>query len=159
MLLALMRHGAYNDSVTTLQDTDRTLTEQGKKDTIFVGGMMFEKGLHPNKIISSSLIRARQTADIMAEMLSYTDTIEVTDDILPSATMQEMYETVLRYAAVEQLLMVGHMPSMGALAHALISNTERVSTAMEKSEAIGIGLRLEAERLRGPMLWRISPEG
>lgn len=153
-----MRHGAYNDSPTAFQDTDRTLTEQGKKDTVYVGNMLFDKGLHPSKIVSSGLTRARQTAEIMAEVLSYTDPIEVTEDLLPSASMQEMYETVLRFAAVEQLLMIGHMPSMGALAHALISSAERVKTSMEKSEAIGIGLRLEAERLRGPMLWRVAPE-
>jgi len=156
MLLALMRHGAYNDSIVALQDADRTLTEQGRVETAFVGSILHEKELHPSKIISSSLIRARQTAEIMAEALGYGGEIEITDEILPAATMQEMYETVLRYAALEQLLIVGHMPSMGALAHALIAGTERVSTSMEKSEVMGIELHLEAERLRGPLVWRVS---
>jgi phosphohistidine phosphatase len=125
-------------------------------DTIFVGGKLHEKELHPSKIISSTLIRARQTAQIMAEALDYTGEIEITEDILPSASMQEMYETVLRYAALDQLLMVGHMPSMGTLAHALIASTGRVNTSMDKSEVLGIGLHLEAERLRGPLLWRLG---
>ena len=160
MILALMRHGAYNDSVAITTDEKHTLTVKGRNDTLVVAKELRDKGFHPAKIVSSPLIRARQTAEIMAEVLGYEGEIEISDSILPSAIVQEMNDTVQQYAGYNDLLLVGHMPSMGSFAHAIITGPVHVNTVMEKSEVIGVNVvdaKDPGEHLRGTLLWRVTP--
>ena len=151
-----MRHGAYNDSDRAITDEERILTPEGKKQVAVAANALREKGMRPDKIISSPLARARETATIVARILDYAGEIEITNALLFSAGITEMRELIDQNTSAVQLMFVGHMPSMGALAHSLIADAEHANTAMGKSEIIGIELE-NTKPLHGSFLWRITP--
>ncbi len=67
MLLYLLRHAEAEPY--RADDFSRKLTDKGERQARLVGAFLDEKGLKPDLILSSPVLRARQTAIIVAEEL------------------------------------------------------------------------------------------
>lgn len=60
----IIRHGETEDNVNgNFRSSTTTLTSEGKKDIDKVSNKFVEKGIHPTKIVSSDLDRAKETAN------------------------------------------------------------------------------------------------
>ena len=64
--IVIARH-AKSDWATGLSDHDRPLNARGKLDAPRMGQALNELGFQPDLIISSSAVRARTTAEIVAK--------------------------------------------------------------------------------------------
>ena len=62
--IIIFRHGSANNATEYQKDYDRTLTPRGIKDAKKMGCYLLEKKSKPDLLLSSSAVRARQTAEI-----------------------------------------------------------------------------------------------
>lgn len=75
-------------------------------------------------VLTSPLVRAQRTAEILAAALVPSPRLEVLDELAPGHTPAEVAEALGRYAARKTIALVGHEPDLGALAAWLIGARE-----------------------------------
>ncbi len=100
-------------------DADRQLTEQGGREAVAVGRWLAGVGVVPDRVVVSPARRARQTWDRAAEALP-----SVPRPLLDERLYENTPDSVLLVVRetpedVGTLVVVGHNPSVGRLAHVL----------------------------------------
>ncbi|MDC0661807.1 phosphohistidine phosphatase SixA [Marinobacter sp. SS21] len=114
MNLVVMRHG---EAGWHTLDQQRELTEAGRMATAVVARRLAESPWRPDIIWSSPLVRAHQTATIVSEILNC-PVIEkpyLTPDDDPGECLNRLIEN-----PIDALMIVSHMPLVGALATLLV---------------------------------------
>ena len=66
--LYLIRHGIAEEHGTYEDDTQRPLTDEGRKKTKQVAKRLYDLGLRFDLLQTSPLVRAQQTADVFANV-------------------------------------------------------------------------------------------
>lgn len=122
MRLFIVRHGqspaAHEAGVPT--DALRPLAELGREDVRRTAEAIKDRGGRPDRILTSPLVRARQTADILAEVLEPAAAVEVFEDLDGTASGQEVWDDLKRlHGSDRQVVLVGHMPSVSEIVHYL----------------------------------------
>jgi phosphohistidine phosphatase len=127
--LLLMRHAKSSWKDDDIKDFERPLKKRGKKDAPRMAEVILEEDLMPQLIISSSAVRARQTAELVAETLKFKGTLEYVDTLYMAEP--PAYFDVLRALPpdVERVLVIGHNPGMEALMQILSNQVEGMPTA------------------------------
>lgn len=74
--LILMRHAHANWDHNRWPDFDRPLTPRGEEQAPRMGRRLAQLGVQPDKIVCSSAMRTRQTADFVATELGCPDRIQ-----------------------------------------------------------------------------------
>jgi len=118
--LIFMRHAKSDWSVVGQKDFDRPLNNRGLSDAPRMGRKLQTIGLKPDLILSSPAIRAKNTAEYVAEQLHYPlESIEFNEEIYESSArtllqiinnIGDKYQTVLLF---------GHNPTFTYLAEYL----------------------------------------
>lgn len=108
-LLYLVRHGKAEAG----HDDDlRRLTEGGRKTVRRVAGRLADAGVRPDRIEHSGLVRARETAEILAGALGSTP--EAVAGLRPEADVAPIARRLLGSPA-RRIMLVGHLPFMARL--------------------------------------------
>lgn len=116
--LYLLRHAKAGWARPGQRDFDRPLEPVGIEDAKRLGAKLREKGWLPDRIVSSSSVRTRQTVDALALgglTPSYLDT-------LYEATPVQTLEIIRAQDSDSDLMVVGHNPVMEDLATALVND-------------------------------------
>ena len=69
--LILVRHAKSDWGDPALGDHERPLNKRGQRNAPEMGERLAEREVHPDRIYTSSALRARTTAEIIAEALDY----------------------------------------------------------------------------------------
>jgi phosphohistidine phosphatase len=113
--LYLVRHGiALPHGTPDIADDDRPLTEQGRKRMRDVARGLARLEIHVERIISSPLPRARQTAEIVADVLDFPESLEFADALRVDRSASDIAQW-LSNRSEESLMLVGHNPSLSEL--------------------------------------------
>jgi phosphohistidine phosphatase len=84
------------------------------------GGMM-RRRIEADLVLTSPMLRARQTGSILARGLGLpSHCIEILDELACGAEWSTLHEALRPYAHVRSLILVGHQPDLSALAAALL---------------------------------------
>lgn len=117
--LYILRH-AKSDWPQGLDDRDRPLNDQGRRDAQALAKEMVERGYKPDIILCSSAKRTRETCTMVAEGANITY-----DDGLYLASTGHLYESLKavddKYKAV---LLIGHNPGIHGLVQLLVGEGE-----------------------------------
>src|SRR5437899_6839282 len=114
MRLVIVRHA---EAAPGNPDELRTLTHEGREQARALGVHLRAEGLAPDAILSSPLLRARETA----RTLGLGDP-EVDERLAPGATPAGMREAATGRG--ETVLVVGHQPDCGQAVAALTGGPE-----------------------------------
>jgi phosphohistidine phosphatase len=165
MELYLLRHGIAADlgegGVT--RDADRPLTDEGRAKMKQEAKGMKKLGLAFDLIFTSPLVRTRQTAEIVAEVLSLEDRIVITEALAPGRSfMHASYkhaEIFLEIGAHEcsRALLVGHQPDMSEYASILLHGQRGVNVEFKKGALCAIEVSSLPPRTPGALLWLLTP--
>ena len=116
--LHLLRHAHAGDPAEWIGDDDlRPLTDKGRKQAQRLGRFMEEHGIRPDVIVSSPLVRALQTAEIVAAQLDMT--VRRDPRLAIVFGKRDLWALLDELGAREPLL-VGHEPDIAAHAHRVI---------------------------------------
>lgn len=113
MRLYLMRHGEAATPDSQFADRDRPLTPSGMEKIRRQARFAALAGWRVDRIACSPYVRARQTADLMAEALPAT--VTVCSELTPDCRLPDLVEVMAGLAPMNRVLIVGHQPAMGAL--------------------------------------------
>ncbi len=113
-----MRHGQAGQAAS---DELRSLTEHGRQYVQAAGALLLHQPEPIDLIITSPLVRAVQTADLMSSALGLHAEICARPEIAFPASLAQILDVVDETPApVRGLLVVGHEPTMGVLAEHLV---------------------------------------
>src|SRR5918994_6226511 len=109
--LLLIRHAKSSWEHSGVSDHDRPLNERGLRDAPLMGRRLAERGVVPDVILSSTALRARATAKLLADALGSGAAHIVTDERLYAASADEVLEVVGELGSeVSCAAVVGHNP-------------------------------------------------
>ncbi len=145
MKLYVMRHGPAEDDSPTGRDADRALTSAGRDRTRSVARALVEGGEAPVAILSSPLVRAVQTAEIVAAA-SGVEQIDVRREMAPGGDSLGLVAELVR-AARKRVMVVGHEPDLSMLIHRLVGATPE--HGMLKAMVVGVRCEPAASEPRG----------
>lgn len=97
-------------------DGKRPLTDRGIKRFRKIAKGLADIGVEVDLILSSPLVRARQTADILSAALSGHPQIVETDALRPEAAFSELMAVLGKHAGSTGIALTGHQPSIGVFA-------------------------------------------
>ena len=119
--LTLLRHAKSSWADPSLADHDRPLNKRGKGDAPRMGARMAERNERPSLILTSTAVRARATARLVANALGYPREFLQSDRALYHADPEQILGVVAEQDdAFEHIVVVGHNPGLTDLANALV---------------------------------------
>ncbi len=160
MDLYIIRHaiaqpiGSKND----FTDEKRKLTSQGRDLMREAARGLRKLGLQFDLILTSPLVRAVETAEIVAEALGYDQAlVQQTVNLAPGASFAELFSEVKRHNGIESIALVGHQPDLGALVSTLVWGDGRASVPLKKGSVCSIDVMETVPTVRGALAWLLTP--
>jgi phosphohistidine phosphatase len=128
--LILVRHAKSSWENKNSTDYERTLSNRGKKDAPFMAGILKDKNVKIDLILSSSAIRALTTAKIFAKELGKAEKEIVADKNIYEAGRKDLLKILLETDdSVDDLMLVGHNPGLTYLSNYLCNfETDNIPT-------------------------------
>ncbi len=151
--LYFLRHAQAGDrDAWDRPDDERPLTEKGRRQAERLGGLLAAAGFVPDAVITSPLVRARQTAEIVAGILGAAPRTEPRlGEPLDLATLDAILDDA---GSPRRPILVGHDPDFSELVSALVG----APILMRK----GALARVDVERPLGPgageLRWLLPPD-
>jgi phosphohistidine phosphatase len=109
--LFVVRHGKARSKEVGEKDQERLLEAEGLRQAARLGSYLYNKNTQISAIISSSAIRAMQTAEQIADKLNYDLSRIVADEDLYEASVRILLEKVNNLNnAWNEVVIVGHNP-------------------------------------------------
>lgn len=154
--LYLIRHGeAAERGEEYPDDSKRPLTSRGiarlKKEVKALEAL----GVELDQIITSPLVRTRQTADVFAEGLKSKPPVATSDALAPAGTPAGVMQEVGRHMRKGRIALVGHEPNLGELAARLIG--ARTPLAFKKGGVCRIDFSVFPPKGIGQLMWFVTP--
>lgn len=123
MKLTLIRHAPAGDhrtwALTGRPDETRPLSDKGSTKMRKAARGLARIAEPPERLFSSPLLRARQTAEIVLEQFPGLH-LEIGSDLEPEAEPAATLSWLRSLAGVERVALVGHEPHISALAALLV---------------------------------------
>lgn len=154
----LLRHGiAVERGEWEGPDADRPLTERGAKRVAQVAAGLKRLDVQPTHVLSSSLIRAIETAKIAHRLLRVHSAVRIVDELLPDAPPSRLLSILHDFPPESCVLCVGHEPQLGMAASVFLSGRASASFPLKKAGACLIELSIPAKPGRGVLRWWLTP--
>ena len=116
--LILVRHAKSSWKDPTLTDHERPLNKRGKRDAPEMGERLARGGCDPDLIVSSSAVRALETARTVAGKLGYPRGGIAVEERLYHASVAELLHVIQGVGdSVGTLMLFGHNPGLTDLAN------------------------------------------
>jgi phosphohistidine phosphatase len=127
--LLILRHAKSSWADSSISDWQRPLNERGRRDAPRAGQWLRERSLVPDVIITSDAVRARTTAEAVAEAAGYSQEIIVEPSLYHAKPADLL--AVLRGVRSEArtVLVVGHNPGLEELVQQLTGEGHDLPTA------------------------------
>jgi phosphohistidine phosphatase len=165
MNLLVIRHAIAEDRETfgrTGQDDElRPLTSEGRRKMKEVA-----RGLHGlvpdlDVLATSPLVRAAQTAEIVAKAYGQKETAEAAQ-LRPSAPPQSLLEWLEKHGTDSRepdsaVAVVGHEPHLGMFVSWLLTGRQRSFVELKKGGACLLELDASMKPTHAKLLWLLSP--
>jgi phosphohistidine phosphatase len=160
MELYIVRHGDAIDrndpSVTN--DGMRPLTERGHAEVMAMATLLNRLGVKPAVVLTSPLVRARQTAEILSTELGPRDGPTISDELVYGGSLAGVLQDVLAHGRPAQVVLAGHMPSVGHLIGWLTWNDAECIVPMRTGAVCRVDLPDESPFPgHGDLRWLIPP--
>jgi phosphohistidine phosphatase len=152
MDLYLIRHAHAVDG-DGMRDDDRPLSREGRRQALDVASALARQKVRVERIVTSPLVRAVETAELVAVTLGFDGGLDVAEAMRPDGSWKELLREVLEHTGAESLALVGHEPTIG---HYLSKLLHQKGLSMAK----GAVVRLDWQGAEEPakVVWTLSPK-
>ena len=156
MQLYFLRHGLADRSAWSGADAERPLTEEGALRMAREAESLARLGLEPEVILTSPLVRARQTAQIVAERLGLESRVQVDERLAADFGAARLPAMLADHPEASSLLLVGHEPSFSETLGELTGG----NLVFKKGGLARVDLDLDepGEPLTGTLVWLLPPK-
>ncbi len=122
--LVLVRHAKSDWATAGLSDHERPLNDRGQRDAPMMAAILARTGFRPDRLLSSTAVRARTTAEAFARAL---DVPLETESDLYAASARDIWRTAAATGA-RNVLIVARDPGLSDLATALAGREVTMTT-------------------------------
>ena len=150
MKLYLMRHG---EALSPQKDPERGLSDKGKLNVELVAKHLHKQGVLFSKILHSKKKRARETAEIMREIIAPNVQLNLHDKITPNDDPHNIFSEINSWE--EDTLITSHLPFVPNLM-TLLTEKDAYMTAITFETATVICLEKE-NSYKWKFLWSTAP--
>jgi phosphohistidine phosphatase len=159
-----MRHGPAEDQADSGMDSDRALTASGRDRVRGVAKLLLSLDEQPLQIVTSPLVRAVQTAEIVALITKLGErdgSVEVRRELSPGGAGGIGLVASLASGGGKRVMLVGHEPDLSELVGALLPKGS--PNPFDKAMVVGIhvGPNRDHARLRfvlDPKALKLDPD-
>jgi phosphohistidine phosphatase len=157
MQLLIIRHAIAHerDARRWREDGLRPLSPQGMVRARQAAQGLKRLGPRPARLLTSPLLRARQTATILNASAGWPKPVPCAE-LLPGAPPEELL-AVLAHLGAERIAVVGHEPDLGELLAACLGGATRGAFRFRKMGGALVDFRTSARAGRGQLLWFLPP--
>lgn len=153
----LIRHGiAAERGKDWPDDSKRPLTSEGLLSLRKEARALNKLDVSFDQIVSSPLVRTRQTADVFSEELKGRPPIVFSDALAPAGTPAAVMQELAKHARKGKLALVGHEPNLGELAAELIG--ARAPLEFKKGGICRIDFDALPPKGTGRLRWFVTPK-
>ena len=136
--LYLLRHADASPMGPGQKDSERSLTDFGRKQAVEAAAEAKLKKFSFDVILTSPYARARETARIFASIYEMSGKVIEEPLLASGCSVPEIMKVLSRYQACGGILCVGHEPDLGVIAAALLGLDHPRS--FKKAECLKIDL-------------------
>ncbi len=155
--LYLIRHGlAAERGKDWPDDSKRPLTPEGIERLRKAARGLHAIGAGFDQIVTSPLVRTRQTADVFAEELDEHPAIATADALAPAGSSALVIQEITKHARKARVALVGHEPNLGELAAQLIG--ARTPLEFKKGGICRIDFDMLPPKGGGMLRWFLTPK-
>jgi phosphohistidine phosphatase len=155
--LYLIRHGvAAERGKEWPDDSKRPLTPDGITRLRKSARGLNALGIGFDQIVTSPLVRTRQTADVFAEELKDHPPIAASDALAPAGSSASVIQEITRHVRKARVALVGHEPNLGELAAQLIG--ARMPLDFKKGGMCRIDFDMLPPKGTGMLRWFLTPK-
>lgn len=153
MRVTLIRHAEAGADAP--RDESRALTVRGRSDARRLGRALARRGVRFTLMVTSPLVRAVQTAEIVAAAVDYRGRMPAIDQLEPEGEPSDVVAYLETVADEKAVALVAHEPILSALA-AVLTRKPRYP-ALRKAEALRIRLPDDGPAAAaGSLRWRVD---
>jgi phosphohistidine phosphatase len=161
----LMRHGIAADLGVggVIRDADRPLTPEGRAKLQQAAEGMRRAEMKFNLIFASPLLRARQTAEAVADVLGLQHKVKVIETLAPGrglvgaeSNRAEIFIEMGAYT-FQRALLVWHQPDLSELASYLLTGNRNLNIDFKKGAICAIEVTSLPPRGPGLLRWLLTP--
>jgi phosphohistidine phosphatase len=155
--LYLIRHGvAAERGQDWPDDSKRPLTPDGITRLRKAAQGLNAMGISFDQIVTSPLVRTRQTADVFSEELKSKPPIVTSDSLAPAGTPAAVIQEITKHVRKASVALVGHEPNLGELAAQLIG--ARNPLEFKKGGICRIDFDMLPPKGGGMLRWFVTPK-
>ncbi|HTU88859.1 MAG TPA: phosphohistidine phosphatase SixA [Gemmataceae bacterium] len=139
------------------RDEDRPLTAKGHTQCGPLAAALQRQGVHLDRIVTSSLLRARQTAEnLIQDLAAPKPELHICDHLAPGGKRRKLTRFLIGLGA-QSMAVVGHMPDLALYAGWLIGS-RKAQIDLAKAGVACIHFEDEADKGTGALVWMVTPE-
>ncbi len=155
----IMRHGiaVSRGSAGFSDDAKRPLTPEGKEKMRDISSGLKRMGFDVDWIVTSPLVRAAQTADIVAESLGGKIPVEICDALSPGGSAEALIAFLAKRPNRKRVLVVGHEPDLSEMAARLLGAGRHANLAFKKGGCCLVVFDAFPPKSPGRLLWWLTP--
>ena len=153
----ILRHGEAGNRMTVVEkDSERPLTPEGRTEIQEIAKSLKTVGLQTDRIYTSPLRRARETAEIAAKILNI-PTLEEWDELKPDGSKAELYRKLARLEQNSRPILVGHEPYLTSMIGEIIGTTG-AKIVLKKGGIGKVRITSFTPRISGELRWLLTPK-
>lgn len=157
MKLYLVRHAEAIERSGTMPDSSRYLTTNGRLSFRKIARRVRKAGIAPDVVFTSPLLRAVQTAEILAERLKYDGEVIVAKELSPGFDHRALRALLAEAGNPAEAAFVGHEPDLGDLAATLLALPG--GFPLRKGAVLALDLEIGVPKGSAKFLWRTDGKG
>jgi phosphohistidine phosphatase len=158
MDLYLIRHAeaVSREDVNGMADEDRPLTDAGRDQCRALAAALQARRVTLHKVVSSPLVRARQTAEVLIEHgpTPKPELVEC-DELAPGGRAKKVTRCLLGLEG-DSIAVVGHMPDLGEYLGWLIGE-KKVGVTLAKAGVALVRFDGAPDKGAGRLAWLVTP--
>lgn len=152
----ILRHGKAEDAGPGMGDADRRLTKKGHEEIAAAGSWMAAQDLRFDLIAASPLLRAQETAVLVAEVLNIRDRLVIWNVLAPGGNPETVCRLISRHQGISSILLVGHEPLLSSLISRIITGDENAGIVMSKGALAKVREFSYTGHPSGELVWLIT---
>ena len=152
----ILRHGKAEDAGPGIVDADRRLTKKGREEAAAAGRWIAEQELRFDLIAASPLLRAQETAALVAEVLDIQNRLVLWNVLAPGGNTDAVCRLISKHPGISSILLVGHEPLLSSLISRIITGDENAGIVMSKGALAKIKAFSYTGHPSGELVWLIT---
>lgn len=157
--LFVLRHGKSDWHAGASSDHERPLADRGVAAAELIGRFLSQRDQVPAKVISSTAVRARDTANLAMKAGEWKCAVSYTDSLYGASVAAVLEVLAAEDDALPSILLVGHQPTWSELIASLTGGTSvRLPTAALARIDFEVDRWEEVDSGGGTLRWLVTPK-